>query len=610
MKVKFLKKKKYVWTFLSVFFILFVFLYYFLISPLLGLYSDLKQLKSRVRPIKSTITGSVSGMQITSDMEFLPFELDYLKDYLTSVDKKATRLQIFSRLPIIGGYFKDLKTVTSLSLDVADTSTNFFSSMQNVLSKVNLKNVGFYNSSIGDNPGTGISELANFLTTELPKYKERVWVMNKKLQEIDSERYPYEFKGYEIRNNIVDAQKAMSFVVMSFDDIVKSIGVLPDLMGEKGSRTFLVILQNENKLRPSGGILSAYAVFNINRGAVNLVKSGDVYNLDPTQTVYNEPPEFLSKYAVSDNFYLKDAGYSANFPTSSGSIYTLWKENSKNIPIDGLIVIDSHFIKTLLNVSGKVKVPDFGEVGSENVQQYLNNFFAVTGSEELVDKTQKDRVSVLLLEIMKKILVSGSEKKFQLLQFIMKEIDGGHLLFNSIDPGIQSIAKKYKLTGDIEDFDGDFLYISSANISDANVNSDLVMSVTKRSTIESKDITTELNLQFSNVSKTNFDVFRNYIKVYLPENVEILETSDNFIDHTIGKEYNKSYVDGLVNVNPGSITDIKIKYNVPLSNFDAGKYRLLIQKQPGAVSQKYSLSLGAYEKDVDLDTNKIVEFDL
>ena len=610
MKAKFLKKKKYVWTFLSVFFILFVFLYYFLISPLLGLYSDLKQLKSRVRPIKSTITGSVSGMQITSDMEFLPFELDYLKDYLTSVDKKATRLQIFSRLPIIGGYFKDLKTVTSLSLDVADTSTNFFSSMQNVLSKVNLKNVGFYNSSIGDNPGTGISELANFLTTELPKYKERVWVMNKKLQEIDSERYPYEFKGYEIRNNIVDAQKAMSFVVMSFDDIVKSIGVLPDLMGEKGSRTFLVILQNENKLRPSGGILSAYAVFNINRGAVNLVKSGDVYNLDPTQTVYNEPPEFLSKYAVSDNFYLKDAGYSANFPTSSGSIYTLWKENSKNIPIDGLIVIDSHFIKTLLNVSGKVKVPDFGEVGSENVQQYLNNFFAVTGSEELVDKTQKDRVSVLLLEIMKKILVSGSEKKFQLLQFIMKEIDGGHLLFNSIDPGIQSIAKKYKLTGDIEDFDGDFLYISSANISDANVNSDLVMSVTKRSTIESKDITTELNLQFSNVSKTNFDVFRNYIKVYLPENVEILETSDNFIDHTIGKEYNKSYVDGLVNVNPGSITDIKIKYNVPLSNFDAGKYRLLIQKQPGAVSQKYSLSLGAYEKDVDLDTNKIVEFDL
>lgn len=610
MKIKFLKEKKYVWAFLSVFFILFVFLYYFLISPLFGLYSDLKQLKGKIKPIASTITGSISGMQITSDMEFLPFELNYLKSYLLGIDKKASRLRVFSYLPVVGGYFKDLKTVTSLSLDIVDTSTDFLSSVQGVLSKVNLENVGFYNSSIGDNPGTGISELANFLKIELPKYKEKVWVMNKKLQEIDPERYPYEFKGYEIRDNIISAQKVMSFVVKSFDDIIESIGVLPDLVGEKGARSFLVILQNDNILRPSGGVLSAYAVFYVNKGAINLVKSGDVYNLDSTQTSYNEPPEFLGKYFLADNFYIRDAGYSADFPTSADSIYSLWKENSKNIPVDGLIVIDSHFIKTLLNVSGKVKVPDFGEVSSENVYQYLNTFFSLTGSEELADKKQKDQVSVLLLEIMKKILTSGSEKKSKLIQLTLREMSGGHILFNFIDPEIQSIAKKYKVTGNVEDFAGDFLYISSANISDSGGNEDVVMSVIKKSNAESGDISNELDIKFSNMSKNNENIFRNYVKVYLPEDSEILELSDNFADQTTGKEFNKFFVSGLVLLNPNSSTEIKIKYNVPLSNFDDGKYRLLIQKQPGIVPQKYKVNFNDYEEEVDLDTNKILEFDL
>ena len=610
MKVKFLKKKKYVWAILSVVLILFVFLYYFLISPLFGLYSDLKQLKGRIKPITSTITGSVSGMQITSDMEFLPFELDYLKKYLVGIDKKAKKLQTFSYFPIVGGYFKDLNTATSLSIDLVSTSTDFFSSIQGVLSKVNLENVGFYNSSIGDNPGTGISELANFLTIELPKYKQKVWEMNKKLQKIDSERYPYEFEGYEIQDNIVKAQKTMSFVVKSFDDIIEVIGILPDLMGENGARSFLVILQNDNKLRPSGGILSAYAVFSINRGAINLVKSGDVYNLDSTQTAYNEPPDFLGKYLLADNFYIKDAGYSADFTKSAESIYKLWKENSKSIPVDGLIVIDSHFIKTLINVSGKVKVPDFGEVSSENVYQYLNTFFSVTGSEELSDKKQKDQVSVLLLEIMKKILVSGSEKKLKLIQLTLKEMNGGHILFNFIDPEIQSITKKYKITGNVEDFAGDFLYISSANISDSGSNEDIIMSVIKKSNVESKDISNELDIKFSNMSKDNENIFRNYVKVYLPEGSEILESSNNFIDQTTGKEFNKSFISGLVLVNPNSSTEIKIKYNVPLSNFDNRKYSLLIQKQPGVISQKYKVSFHDYEEEVDLDSNKILEFDL
>ena len=64
-------------------------------------------------------------------------------------------------------------------------------------------------------------------------------------------------------------------------------------------------------------------------------------------------------------------------------------------------------------------------------------------------KKQKDQVSVLLLEIMKKILVSGSEKKLKLIQLTLKEMNGGHILFNFIDPEIQSITKKYKIRGKI-----------------------------------------------------------------------------------------------------------------------------------------------------------------
>ena len=63
-----------------------------------------------------------------------------------------------------------------------------------------------------------------------------------------------------------------------------------EIAGGKGERKkYLILFQNDNELRPTGGFLTAYAVVFVENGKVSPEKSDDIYELDKKFSRKPEP---------------------------------------------------------------------------------------------------------------------------------------------------------------------------------------------------------------------------------------------------------------------------------------------------------------------------------
>ena len=56
--------------------------------------------------------------------------------------------------------------------------------------------------------------------------------------------------------------------------------VLPEILGENGPRTYLLIAQNENELRPTGGFISGSGTLVVENGAIQSIEMIDANNVD------------------------------------------------------------------------------------------------------------------------------------------------------------------------------------------------------------------------------------------------------------------------------------------------------------------------------------------
>ncbi|MBI2190103.1 MAG: DUF4012 domain-containing protein, partial [Candidatus Levybacteria bacterium] len=92
------------------------------------------------------------------------------------------------------------------------------------------------------------------------------------------------------------------------------IKILPSLLGDPEDKKYLVLFQNDNELRPTGGFITAYAIFRLEKGVVHVDTSSDIYNLD--NTLLNKPkaPEPILKYLPNvATLNLRDSNLSADF---------------------------------------------------------------------------------------------------------------------------------------------------------------------------------------------------------------------------------------------------------------------------------------------------------
>jgi len=147
--------------------------------------------------------------------------------------------------------------------------------------------------------------------------------------------------------------------------------VLPDLMGLNGPRRYLIIAQNEDELRATGGFLTGAGLVEVAKGQITKLEFQDANLVDAwgngwkLNKPYGDPPKALAEVMLLDLFLFRDANFWPDFPISAEKAMDLYSYGQDVPPLDGAIAIDQKFVELLVSGTGPVMIPDTGEIISE-----------------------------------------------------------------------------------------------------------------------------------------------------------------------------------------------------------------------------------------------------
>ncbi|MFQ5409289.1 MAG: DUF4012 domain-containing protein, partial [Anaerolineales bacterium] len=158
-----------------------------------------------------------------------------------------------------------------------------------------------------------------------------------------------------------------------FQDGVAAAVAAPRLLGAAGAgpQTYLVLLQNEDELRATGGFITAIGVVTVEQGEITSYAVEDSYALDdPTRPTF-APPWQLQAYMNGGLWWLRDANWSADFPTTAAwaeRMYTYARLHA----VDGVVALDQEAVRLLVDAVGPLPVEGASEpITGANLIAYM-----------------------------------------------------------------------------------------------------------------------------------------------------------------------------------------------------------------------------------------------
>jgi hypothetical protein len=142
---------------------------------------------------------------------------------------------------------------------------------------------------------------------------------------------------------------------------VSATGTLPDLLGARGARTYLVGIATPAEARGLGGFLGHYAEIEADEGRLRLVRSGSIGEL--SDAVPPDPSlvgldEYLSRYGrLRPARHPGNVTASPSFPAVADALAQIYPQTPGGRPVDGVLIVDPEGLAGILAVTGPVTVP-------------------------------------------------------------------------------------------------------------------------------------------------------------------------------------------------------------------------------------------------------------
>ncbi len=448
------------------------------------------------------------------------------------------------------------------------------------------------------------------------------------LAAIDVSRYPETIRGTAVRPRLVQVQGLSTGAVSALTEFRPVIEQLPAIAGGRGERKkYLILFQNDNELRPTGGFLTAYSIIYIEDGKVTPEKSDDIYELDKKFSNRIAIPEALGRYLTTEKYWnLRDMNISPDFKISMDQFYANYKlVKGEPQDIDGIIAVDTHVLTELLKVLGPVEVPGYGTFSAENdpkcdcPQIILALSEIITRPTPYIREDRKGIIGPLMRAILTKAYTAPKQLWPQLFETGLSNLAGRHAQLYLFDQDAQNALAKINATGEmVPAGEGqDFLGIVDANLGGAKsnlfVNYDVKQTV---SAPENGRITKTVEITYKNdrrADNCNLEAgllclnstLRDWNRLYLPMGAELVEAQGFTQAPKQYEENGFKVVDGYFILEPMSQAKLKITYTVPYT--DAQTYRVKVWKQGGISPVKHMMDVNGGEEEVLVEKDTVIE---
>ncbi len=388
---------------------------------------------------------------------------------------------------------------------------------------------------------------------------------------------------------------------------VTTFPTLPDvastLLGGDGPRTYLLVGQNDDEARATGGFIGTLGRLTVDHGRVVASEVRSSYDWDNHSVPRLMPPLPLQKYMNFGAWYLRDANWWIDFRQTSQQLLTIWQQHQGGADdIDGVIAIDGAALAGLLDAVGGVDVPDLGgHVDASNVQQRLDQ--RRRSDEALRSAADYQRVKTEILGALHHALLTrvADARGTQLLRVVLaleRAARDKHLLVWFRDTRLEDVAAAQGWDGGLRPGSDDFLGIVATSMSYGKV---MPYIVRERQYTRQADGSALLTLTYRNHYRPTYGapwdpllggtwwdwrvgylrdeqgVWLGYIRVLAPPGSALLG-ADGWDDQpTTSREGNVIIFGAPILVEPGRARTVTLTYSNP-SSVDAP---LRVFHQPG-----------------------------
>lgn len=215
----------------------------------------------------------------------------------------------------------------------------------------------------------------------------------------------------------------------------------------QGDHTYIVLFQNSEELRATGGFMGSYAIASVSDGLVTDLNIQDIYVPDGQFTGFVTPPAGVSEYLSSGNgLRLPDANWWPDFPSSAARILP-FMAMGKNQSIDGVIAVNLDVAEKILQVTGPIYLPDY------QTRVTAENFALVARSDRDTFFPGSTAKVHFLSHFMTQLKLQMSQLSSQQLQELSKVILASMTnkdiqIFSNQSP-LQELFRQYHFSGEL-----------------------------------------------------------------------------------------------------------------------------------------------------------------
>ncbi|MFH1677250.1 MAG: DUF4012 domain-containing protein [Patescibacteria group bacterium] len=392
----------------------------------------------------------------------------------------------------------------------------------------------------------------------------------------------------------------LSYSTTIISKIIPIAEIFPALAGYPEQANYLVLFQNSDELRPTGGFLGSYGILKTKNGNIIEFDTDDIYNLDrQAENILSiAPPDAFRKYMGMNKWFIRDANWSPDWPTSAKKIDWFYEQESKfldkkdSTDIDGVIAITPQFVADLIAIAGTVVInnEEFNQNNFRELLQYkVEKEYAELG---LPKHRRKEVIGKILQELKIKLFDLPSERWPEIINVINKNIAEKNILvfFKNIE--LQKLSENIGIAGEVKKvINSDYLMVVDANLRSLKTDAAMKKNIEYNLEQNNDGLFVQLKVNYKHQGGTDWKTsrYRSWTRIYVPLGSKLISAEMNNVklddNIEIKNELDKTYFGVFISIEPGSAGSLLLKYKLPNSLFDEliknKKYNLYIQKQPG-----------------------------
>ena len=373
---------------------------------------------------------------------------------------------------------------------------------------------------------------------------------------------------------------------------------LMDILGHNYKRKYLVVFQNNNELRATGGFMGSLAIVEMRNGEIENIDipGGGTYDFQGSLKEHVTAPTPL--HLINSKWELQDSNWFFDFPTSAEKIQWFY-EKSANESVDGVIAINANLLEKILKHTAPIEMPQYNKTIT------ADNFIKETQMQVEYQYNKEDnKPKQFIADLTPKLLEQLFDSEKTDLLGIVNELKNGlktkdiQMYFN--DEYTQNKISEYDWSGEIKDTSLDYLAVVNTNIAGGKTDKFIEQLIDHEINIaDDGSIIDTVSISRRHNGSTD-DIFSgvrnvNYQRIYVPQGAVLLEASgfnppalalfetpEDYLKadfdlirleknkviepesqttiHTIN---NKTVFAGWTQTDPGETTVVKLKYKLP-----------------------------------------------